>query len=467
MGLGRIQVSKKIAIIGAGAAGLCGAKHMIEAGCDVTLYEIGSHVGGMWVYNNDNKLSSAYKTLHINTARDLTAFEDFRFDGNVQPFPDHRDMARYLAAYASAYDITRRIRFKTRVTDVRPAPTYAVERPRWQVVTEHGDTEDYDSVIVASGHLSKPEEVPLLRDGFTGEYLHSHYYRDPAVYASKRICVVGVGNSSCDIASDVCSTAERTVLVARSTPLIIPKLIFGRPFWEVLKPFYNPWVPAAVRGSAIKFFTWVVHGRMADLGFAPSTKKVHATSNANIVNHIRYQRVTVKQGIQAVHGRTLVFSDGTSEEFDTLIAATGYALELPFIKPEVVAVKDNGLDLYMRMVPPEWRGLYFLGFFNSDSALNWIVEGQIRWIREFELGRVALPTKAAMLTEIAERKAWLQRTFKASSRHNIEVEHIPYFKDLRRTMKEAQRRTGVPVRDIGIGTERRLAAPNPQPAAAE
>ena len=52
----------------------------------------------------------------------------------------------------------------------------------------------------------------------------------------------------------------------------------------------------------------------------------------------------------------------------------------------------------MRMVPPDWRGLYFLGFFNSDSALNWIAEGQSRWIREHELGRAALPSRPRCAT---------------------------------------------------------------------
>ncbi len=445
---------KSVGIIGAGAAGLCAAKHMIEAGYDATLYEIGSHVGGMWVYDNDNGLSSAYKTLHINTARDLTAFKDFPFDKKVQPFPDHRDMAAYLAAYAKNFDIVRRIRFKTRITSVRAAADYAPERPRWAITTDTGTTDTFDAVIVATGHLSKPDEVPMFRDGFQGEYLHSHHYKDPAKYASKRVCVVGVGNSSCDIASDLCTTAERTVLVGRSTPLIIPKLIFGRPFWEIVKPFYKPWVPQAVRVRAVKFFTWVVHGDMASLGFAPSTKKVHATSNATIVNHIKYHRVAVKQGITAVDGPRVTFSDGTSEDFDTLIAATGYSLDLPFIPPEVAKADNNSLDLYMRIVPPDWRGFYFLGFFNSDSALNWIVEGQIRWLREIELGRAALPEKAGMLEEIAARKAWVKRLFKDSPRHGIEVEHMPYFADLRRTMKEAQRRANKPVRDVGIGTER-------------
>jgi dimethylaniline monooxygenase (N-oxide forming) len=450
------KTHKSIAIVGAGAAGLCGAKHMLEAGYDVTVFEIGSCIGGMWVYQNDNNLSSAYKTLHINTARDLTAFKDFAFDQAVQPFPDHRDMAAYLQAYAKHFDIVRRIRFNTRVLDVRPAASHSDDHPRWVVESDAGGAQEFDAVIVASGHLSSPDEVPMLRNEFKGEYLHSHDYRDPALFASKRVCIVGVGNSSCDIASDLCTTAERTVLVGRSTPLIIPKLIFGRPFWQVVKPFYKPWVPQAVRTRAVKFFTWVVHGDMATLGFAPSAKKVHATSNANIVNHIKYHRVAVKQGITSIIGKEIMFSDNCVEEFDTLIAATGYVLELPFIKPDVVAVKNNSLDLYMRIVPPKWRGLYFLGFFNSDSALNWIVEGQMRWIREFELGRAKLPPVPEMHEEIVDRRAWVQKTFKESARHGIEVEHIPYFRDLRRTMKAAQRLASNPIQDVGIGSDRPL-----------
>ena len=461
---------KTVAIIGAGAAGLCAAKHMLEADYDVTVYEIGSKVGGMWVYENDNNRSSAYKTLHINTARDLTAFKDFAFDPTVQPFPDHKDMARYLKAYADHFGITQRIKFNTPVKDVRPAADYTESRPRWTIETTGGVTETYDSVMVASGHLTKPFEVAQFKNDFKGHYLHSCDYKDPAIFASKRICVVGVGNSSCDIASDVCTMAETTVLVGRSSPLIIPKLIFGRPFWDTVKPFYKPWVPVAIRTRAIKFFTWIVHGNMADLGFAPSTKKVHATSNANIVNHIRYSRVIVKQGITAINGKVITFTDGSSEEFDTLIAATGFVLDLEFIQPEIVAIKDNSLDLYMRIIPPDWRGLYFLGFFNSDSALNWITEGQIRWLREFELGRAALPGKPEMRDEIATRRAGVLAAFKDSPRHGIEVEHMPYFADLRRTLKQAQAKAGRHPRDVGIGADRPASAQRRevgQPAAAE
>lgn len=443
---------KSVGIIGAGAAGICAAKHMMEDGCEVTVYEKGSVVGGMWVYDNDNGEYTAYKTLHINTARDLTNFSDFRFEASVPPFPSHWDMARYLKAYAEHFGVTRRIKFKTTIKQLAPAPDYTDAKPRWRLETSTGEIIDHDCVIVASGHLTRPREVAMFRDGFKGEYLHSRKYKEPGAYVDKRVCVVGVGNSALDIASDLAMTSAKTVLVARSNALIIPKLAFGRPFWETIRHFYKPWVPAWVRTRALKALVHVIHGNMNDLGFPPASKRVHATSNANIVNHIKYRRVLVKQGIERIEGQRLHFTDGTSDEFDTLIAATGFKLDLDLLAPGIVDADPelNELDLYMRIVPPSRRGLYFAAFFNSDTALNWICEGQVRWLREIEMGRAALPSVADMKAEIAARKADVAAQFKDTPRHGIEVEHMPYFADLKRTLKEAQQRAGQPVRDPGI-----------------
>ncbi len=456
-------MTKSIGIIGAGAAGICGAKHMLEEGLDVTVYEIGSNVGGMWVYQNDNARSSAYKTLHINTARDLTNFSDFRFDQSVPPFPSHWDMARYLKDYADHFSVTPRIRFNTAITNVRPADDYTPERPRWRLETTSGEVIEHDCVLLATGHLTKPLEVPAFRDQFKGEYLHAHYYREPAAFVGKRVCVVGVGNSALDIASDLAVTSERVVLVARSSALIIPKLVFGKPFWDAVKPFYKPWVPAWLRNKVLRTLVYIVQGDMASLGFPTTAKRVHATSNANIVNHIKYKRVEVKNGIEAIDGQTVHFTDATQETFDTFIAATGYLIDLDILDNRIVEERDNTLDLYMRIVPPDWRGIYFLAYFNSDTALNWICEGQIRWLREFEMGRARLPDRAAMLDEIATRKAWVRSQFKDTPRHGIEVEHLPYFTDLKRTLKEGQKRAGSTSRDVGIaevntGPHRRLPA---------
>ena len=117
-----------------------------------------------------------------------------------------------------------------------------------------------------------------------------------------------------------------------------------------------------------------------------------------------------------------------------LIAATGYEIDLNFVPPEIVPVTDNKLDLYFRMVPPDYPGLFFMGFFNTDTALNMVFEHQARWVREILLGNAQLPSPADMRTAIAARAAWYAGQYKHSARHTIEEEHVRYLTDLRRAL---------------------------------
>lgn len=431
---------KRIAIIGAGASGICAAKYLLEAGFDVTIFEIGTQIGGLWCYQNDNGRSSCYRTLHINTSRGVTHFHDFDFDESVQAFPDHRDMHAYLVRYADHFGVTPRIRFETPVADLRPMFAPGRDAPLWEIETASGEIRQFDTAIVCTGHLTKPLHVPMFRDDFTGDYVHSHYYREPEDFVGKRICVVGVGNSGCDIVSDICVTSPRTVLVARSGVLVLPKLFLGRPFTDITNELQRDWIPDWVRTPLIRFMTWIVHGDMRKLGFKPPDARAHVTSNATVVNHIAYRRIEVKQGIEKIDGKRIHFVDGTSDEFDTLIAATGYLIDLPFLSDEVVPINDNTIDLYQRIVPPDWPGLYFMGMFNTNTALNMIFEYQARWIRDIERGDATLPPSNEMRAAIDDQKQWVQQTYKASPRHTIEEEVVPYRKSLRRSMRRMRQR---------------------------
>lgn len=431
---------KRVAVIGAGACGLCNAKYLLQAGFDVTVFEIGSQIGGMWCYNNDSGRSSAYRTLHINTSRGVTRFSDLDFDPETQPFPDHFDMHRYLVQYADHFGVTPRIRFNSRVAHVRPAFDPDHEPPVWEIGLADGRTERFDAVLLATGHLTAPLHSPDLQR-FGEGYLHAHDYREPEPFVGKRICVVGVGNSACDIASDVCVTSRRTVLVARSGVVILPKLMFGRAFTDITAKIQRPWIPRKLRQKLIGFLVWLAHGDMAALGFKRSSTLSHVTSNATVTTDIAYRRIFVKQGIESVDGHTIRFVDGAEEEFDTLIAATGYRIDLDLLPPDVVRVTDNRLDLYLRIVPPGWPGLFLMGFFNTDTALNMVFEHQARWVREFLLGNAVLPSDAEMRQAIALRTAWYKRQYRDSARHTIEEEHVRYLTDLRTTLKAAALRT--------------------------
>src|SRR6185437_1307452 len=111
----------RAAVIGAGASGLVTAKLLIESGVDTTVYEAGSHVGGLWVYDNDNGQSIAYRNLHINTHKRRTQFRHFPFPRGTIDFARHNTLAKYFADYAQYFDIVPRIRFRDRVVDVAPA----------------------------------------------------------------------------------------------------------------------------------------------------------------------------------------------------------------------------------------------------------------------------------------------------------------------------------------------------------
>ena len=432
---------KRVAIVGAGASGLCSAKYLLQSGFDVTVFEIGSQIGGMWCYNNDSGRSSAYRTLHINTSRGVTRFSDLDFDADTQPFPDHFDMHRYLVSYADHFGVTPRIRFNSRVKQVRPAFDPAREPPAWDIVLADGTEERFDAVLIATGHLTAPLHVPELQ-AFGEGYLHAHYYREPEDFVGKRICVVGVGNSACDIASDVCVTSRKTVLVARSGVTILPKLLFGRPFTDITAQIQRPWLPRKLRQKLVRALVWVAHGNMQKLGFKKSSSLSHVTSNGTVVTDIAYRRIHVKQGIEAIDGHTIRFVDGSAEEFDTIIAATGYRIDLDMLPPDVVRVDDNRLDLFMRMVPPGWPGLFLMGFFNTDTALNMVFEHQARWVREHLLGNAALPSDAEMRQAIADRTAWYKSQYRDTPRHTIEEEHVRYLTDLRATLKADAGRVG-------------------------
>ncbi len=255
-------------------------------------------------------------------------------------------------------------------------------------------------MCVATGHLTKPLHVSEFKDRFEGEYLHSHDYRSPEKFQGKRVCVVGVGNSAVDIASDMCVITKNCTMVARSGVMIAPKLIFGYPVTDISMKLFKPWVPDKVRRKIIEFIAFVVHGRMEDYGFKPLTRRAHPTTSATIIQDIAYNRVYVKQGIEKIEGKKIHFLDGTFSEFDVLLACTGYLIDLPFLSEHILPIHDNNIELYKRIVPVNWPGLFLIGMVMSTTALNWNFEEQARWIREFVMGNAAMPSRDLMLEDI-------------------------------------------------------------------
>jgi thioredoxin reductase len=427
---------RRIAVIGAGPAGLVTARTLVSSGADVSIFERGSAVGGTWLGADHNGRNFIYKNLHINTSKRLTAFEGYPFPKETQVVPDHRDMARYLQGYAEHFGLIDKVRFGCAVTEVAPAGHGT--SGGWTVKADGRPEEVFDAVVVAIGPFNRPFHSPDLA-AFQGTYVHSADYRDPVPYAGKKVCIVGAGNSAVDIGSDVCRTAERVVMVARSPVFVTPHLIRGVSFNDISRALQKPFVPSKLRRALLRGLVRIIHGKMTDCGFRPLTHKVHATISSTVVQDILFQRIDVKNGISKIDGRRITFADGESDEFDVLFAATGFITEFPFLAPSIIPT-DGRLSLFNRIVPPGHDGLYFVGMINIDTPINFACEQQAKWVTAIEMGRTKLPSINEMHDAIARKDAWVRREYGSAARHSLQEESMIYYRELKRSLRDALNR---------------------------
>ena len=426
---------RRVAVIGAGAAGLCAARHLLACGVEVVVYELGTCIGGLWVFDNDNGIAPAYASLHLNSEAKVTAYKDFPFPEGGPLYPDHRQVRRYLESYADKFGVKPHIRFNSKVTDVSPLPG-----DRWRVTLADGGGGDFDAVVVGSGHQGSPSH-PGWRKDFTGEYLHSHSYRIPEPFRGKRVLVVGMGNSAVDIASDICVVTESTTIAARSPVLVMPRMLFGLPTSRVLGKLEKNWMPWPLRRTIREMLTRVVHGRMEQWGFTTPKSRTHPTSHPCLMSHFVWDRIKAKPGIESVQGLEVRFTDGTRQVFDTVIAGTGYSVKLPFLAPDLRPLEGHRLDLFLRVIHPSRRALYFIGLFNVAGGGNIrMMDDQAEWISELVCGEVAPPNAATMRSVMREEQAFLRKHYPAAPRYALELDPVFYRKQLTREREQARAR---------------------------
>ncbi|MFN8081746.1 MAG: NAD(P)-binding protein [Kineosporiaceae bacterium] len=108
-------------IIGAGSSGIIAAQILTSKGIDVDCFELGSQVGGLWRYDNDNGQGSAYRSLHINTSREMMQYAAYPMPESLPDYPSHWQIAEYFDAFVDHFGLRDKITFNTEVIRVEPA----------------------------------------------------------------------------------------------------------------------------------------------------------------------------------------------------------------------------------------------------------------------------------------------------------------------------------------------------------
>jgi len=431
-------------VIGAGSSGIAACQVLKTRGIAFDCFEKGSEVGGNWRYENDNGMSSAYRSLHINTSRGLMAYATYPMPDDYPDYPNHFQIARYFDDYVDNFGLRGKIRFRTEVKNVAPADG------EWEVEVEDGEgnreTHRYRAVLVANGHHWDPRWPEPAFPGaeeFEGEQMHVHHYRESDVLVDKRVLVLGIGNSATDIAVEASRIAEKTFLAMRRGAYVMPKYLNGKPTDEAASKLLTL-MPLPVQRFVLSRMLGMTAGDMTAYGLPKPDHKLleaHPTVSAELLSRLGHGDIVVKPNIaRFAGGRTVRFVDGSEEEIDLVVYCTGYKVTFPFLDEDVVSVNDNRLPLYRRVVSVERPGLYFIGFIQPLGAIMPLAEAQAEWVADLLSGRGTLPSPAEMRAEIAESEAKMRKRYVASKRHTIQVDFQPYLRELKRERKKAAQR---------------------------
>lgn len=433
---------EKVCIIGAGSSGLTACQVLAARGIPFDCFEKGSMIGGNWRYENDNGTSSAYRSLHINSARKLMSYKAFPMPADYPDYPSHWQVAKYFDDYAERFGLNEKIAFRTEVVSAEPAGDGG-----WEVTVEGPDgrrTERYRAVLIANGHHWKPRlpEPPFPgADEFEGEQMHVHHYREPEVLEGKRVLVLGIGNSAVDVAVESSRIAEKTFLSMRRGAHVLPKFLGGKPIDESMPPVLS-YLPMAVQRFFASRLLKMSIGEMTDYGLPKPDHRLfeaHPTVSSELLPRLGHGDIAAKPNIDRfAGGRTVRFADGSKEEVDLVVYCTGYEMSFPFLDEKVFAARDNRMPLYKRVVSAENPGLYFVGFIQPLGPIMPLAEAQAEWIADLLRGKASLPPASEMRQEIADYERWLHKRFVSSKRHTIEVDFHPYLRDLRRRRKRTR-----------------------------
>ncbi|RUR16887.1 monooxygenase [Legionella sp. km535] len=421
-------ISPRICVIGAGPSGIAAIKNLQEQGLtSITAFEKNNQIGGNWVYDENNNHSSVYETTHIISSKRWSQFEDFPMPAEYSDYPSHAQLLNYFKSYAEHFDLNKYVRFNTTVLKVA-----RTEEQKWNVLYEDSQgthEECYDYLLVANGHHWDPT-MPEYQGEFTGEVLHSHQYKKASIFKDKRVLVVGGGNSACDVAVEISRVSPKTCISMRRGYHIFPKFIFGKPTDVAVAKIQ--WMPSWLRQ---KFISLVVRGLQGRYGKYKLMKpdcgplEIHPTINSELLYFIRHGKILPRPGISHFDGNVVHFTDGSKDEFDTVIFATGYQISFPFFDKECLDFSNSTkIPLYRKMMHPEFDNLYFIGLCQPQGCIWPLADYQSKIVARIITGSLKRPEQLHKKIEKEINKPHYR--FKSNRRHALEVDYHRFRREL-------------------------------------
>ncbi len=207
------HLDRDIVIVGAGFAGVYQLHKLRAQGFSVVLLEAGSGLGGIWHWNC---YPGARVDSHVPVYEfsDPDLWRDWYWD---ERFPDWRALRRYFAYLDQKWDLSRDIRFDTRVTGA----TWDEMSATWEVATATGDALRCRFMVVCTGFASKPH-IPDFQglSEFRGISTHTARWPQEGIdMTDLRVGIIGTGASGVQVTQEAAKIAA-SVTVFQRTPIM-------------------------------------------------------------------------------------------------------------------------------------------------------------------------------------------------------------------------------------------------------
>jgi cation diffusion facilitator CzcD-associated flavoprotein CzcO len=313
-----------------------------------------------------------YDRLHLHTVRWLSHLPGYKLPRRYGNWVAKDDLVEYLERYAEVHNLDVRTGVEVDRVDR--------EGDGWIVRTSDGDFEA-DRVIVATGYNKHPflPDWPGM-ESFSGDVLHSAYYKNPEPYRDKDVLVVGTGNSGAEICVDLVEGGARSVRVSVRTPpavqkrdtLGFPGQAIGVMMRRVPIPVMDrlaPVIQKAAVGDLTEYglpmpppgaFTRFVQNDVTpilDVGLVPLLKK---------------GKVEVVAAVDGFDADEVVLADGSRVKVDAVIAGTGFKRGLEPLVGHLGVLETGPRGrpvVHGAETHPLAPGLHFIGYSNPISGM--------------------------------------------------------------------------------------------------
>jgi putative flavoprotein involved in K+ transport len=344
MTLGVEAPALDVVVVGGGQAGLAIGYHLSRGGLRYVILDAGPEVGHSW--------RSRWDSLTLFTSARYSSLPGVTFPSPADTYPSKAEVAAYLESYVSALDLP--VRLHAKVTSLtRRGGAYVVAT----------ETEEFTAgqVVVATGPFQVPFVPPVAGDlDATVFQIHSSDYRNPSQLPGGSVLVVGGGNSGFQIAEELAATRKVHLAVGTRVPSLPQRLLGKDLFW---------WL------SAIGFMKISTDSR---LGRRLAKRDVLIGSSPR---RLRRSGVTLRGRLTGADGRRAVFDDGSEEDVDAVVWATGYRSDLSWIG--VPGIQDVSGRVVHRRGVTDAPGLFFVGLtwqYTRGSALIGFVRDDAAFI---------------------------------------------------------------------------------------